>query len=159
MKLPITPFQKANGINGNKVVMVPVNTGKKTSLVAFFTASLTGIFSSWKIRCEFSITTIASSTTIPSASRKANNTIMLRVKPMPGKTIKAIAHDKGTDKATKMALVVPMKNIRMKVTKTKPMIMVLIKSCRVVRVLSDWSPVTTTFNSFGNSLFFMSAMI
>ena len=49
----------------------------------------------------------------------------------------AIAHDNGTDIATKMALVVPIKNIKIKVTKINPIMMVFIKSCKVVLVLSD----------------------
>ena len=45
--------------------------------------------------------------------------------------------ERGTDKPTKSALVAPIKNIRTTVTKIKPMMMVLIKSCSVVRVCVD----------------------
>ena len=136
MNSPITPFQKASGINGANVVAVPLNTGKNTSPAAIFAAFFIGTLPLSKIRCVFSITTIASSTTIPSANKNANNTIMFIVKPKAGITRKATNIDKGTLKATKNALVVPMKNIRMINTKMKPIIMVLIKSCKVVRVES-----------------------
>ena len=117
--------------------MVPENTGKNTSPVACFAACLMGIFPLPKIRWVFSITTIASSTTIPKASKKENNTIMFMVKPILGIIINAIAIDNGTDKATNMALVNPIKNMRIMVTKTKPITMVLIKSCNVSLVLAD----------------------
>ncbi|MNZ61399.1 hypothetical protein D3C78_794950 [compost metagenome] len=134
MNFPITPCQKANGINGASVVNVPDNTGKNTSPVAILAACLIGIRPLSKIRCVFSITTIASSTTIPSASRNENNTIMFKVKPSHGITRNAMNMDNGTDDATKIALVVPMKNIRITVTRIKPMIIVLIRSCNVTRV-------------------------
>jgi hypothetical protein len=83
------------------VVMVPENTGRNTSPAAILAASLIGTFPLAKIRCVFSITTMASSTTIPSASRKENSTIMFSVNPIHGITIKAIKHDNGTDKRHK----------------------------------------------------------
>lgn len=135
--MPIKLFQKASGTKGAKVVIVPENTGRNTSPAAILAASLIGTFPLAKIRCVFSITTMASSTTIPSASRNENNTIIFNVKPIAGITRNAIKHDNGTDNATKMALVVPIKNIRITVTSKKPITMVLIKSLSVVRVLSD----------------------
>src|SRR3546814_12493875 len=69
---------------------------------------------------------MASSTTIPSASRKENRTIMFSVKLVgstesrAGMIRKARKDDRGTARATKIALVVPMKNMRMIVTKTNP---------------------------------------
>ena len=54
--------------------------------------------------------------------------------PKAGKIIKAMHIDNGTDIATKMASVSPMKNIRIKVTRIKPMIIVLIRSCNVTLV-------------------------
>ena len=119
------------------MVNVPERTGRKTSPVANLAAFLIGILPLSKIRCVFSITTIASSTTIPSAKRKENNTIIFKVKPIVGITKNAIAQDKGTDIATNKALDTPMKNIRITVTRIKPIIMVLIKSCNVLRVVSD----------------------
>ena len=137
MNLPITPGQNAKGTKGASVVMVPEKTGKNTSPVACFAACLIGIFPLPKIRWVFSITTIASSTTIPNASKKENNTIMFMVKPILGIIINAMAIDNGTDNATNMALVKPIKNIKIMVTKTKPITMVLIKSCNVSLVLAD----------------------
>ncbi len=108
--------------------MVPESTGMKTSPAAFFAATLIGNRSLWKIRWVFSITTIASSTTIPKANKKANNTIMFKLNPIVGITKKAMKQLNGTDKPTKMAFVAPMKNIKITVTKMNPMMMVLIKS-------------------------------
>lgn len=53
----------------------------------------------------FSITTIASSTTIPSASKKEKRVIKFSVKPNDGNIKNAMKADIGTDMATKMALV------------------------------------------------------
>ena len=76
----------------------------------------------------FSITTIASSTTIPRAKRKENKTIMFKLKPKLGITKNARNILNGTDKPTKMAFVAPIKNINISVTNINPMIIVLIKS-------------------------------
>ena len=56
---------------------------------------------------------------------------------MLGIIMNAMAIDNGTDNATKTALVNPIKNMRIIVTKTKPITMVLIKSCNVSLVLAD----------------------
>ena len=149
INLPITPCQNASGINGARVVMVPAKTGRNTSPAAIFAAFLIGTFPLAKILCVFSTTTIASSTTIPKANRNEKSTIKLSLNPMAGKTIKAMAHDNGTDMATNMALVAPMKNIKITVTKMNPMMMVLIKSCNVVRVSDDWSPVMVILTPSG----------
>ena len=128
MNLPTTPCQNANGKNGASVVSVPDKTGRNTSPAAFFAESTIPNPSSWKIRWVFSITTMASSTTIPKASKKENRTIKFRLKPILGMIKNATKHDNGTDSPTKIALVAPMKNIRIRVTRINPMIMVLIKS-------------------------------
>ena len=110
------PFQNANGINGASVVNVPDNTGKNISPAAIFAAFFISTFPLSKIRCVFSITTTASSTTIPKANRKANNTIMFNANPILGKTKKATKQLKGTERATKKAFVTPIKNINTNVT-------------------------------------------
>src|SRR5689334_14210057 len=120
MKLPITPGQKASGMNGASTTSVPDNTGRNTSPAAILAALRIGTLPLSNTRCVFSITTIASSTTIPSASRNENSVIMLNENPIIGKTMKAMKLDSGTDKATKNAFVAPMKNIRMNVTSTNP---------------------------------------
>ncbi|MNT64560.1 hypothetical protein D3C72_2024720 [compost metagenome] len=56
------------------------------------------------------------------------------IPPKTGMERKAINMESGTDKATNKAFVTPMKNIRIKVTRIKPIIIVLIKSCSVIRV-------------------------
>jgi hypothetical protein len=53
---------------------------------------------------------------------------MFKLKPITGKTKKAMKQDNGTESATKMALVTPMKNIRIIVTNINPIIIVFIKS-------------------------------
>ena len=137
MNLPITPGQKANGTNGASTTSVPDNTGKNTSPAAILAALRMGTLPLSNTRCVFSITTIASSTTIPSASRKENRVIIFKVKPSVGNTRNAMKLESGTDNPTKMALVAPMKNIRINVTRIKPMMMVLIRSFRVVLVRFD----------------------
>ena len=61
--------------------------------------------------------------------------------------------------ATKIALVVPIKNSKMMVTRIKPMIIVFTKSCNVTFVFSDWSPVITILSSLGNVVCFNSSQI
>jgi hypothetical protein len=59
------------------------------------------------------------------------------IPPKAGNATKAMNMDKGTDSATNMALVTPMKNIKINVTSINPIMMVFIKSCNVTLVLSD----------------------
>ena len=59
---------------------------------------------------------------------------MFMVKPRLGMNIKAKNEETGTDSPTNMALVVPIKNMRTRVTKTNPIMMELVKSFTVVRV-------------------------
>ena len=154
MKCPIKLFQNAKGMKGASVVIVPENTGINTSPAAILAALAIGTAPLLKIRCVFSITTMASSTTIPKAKRNENNTIIFNVKPIAGIIRKAMKHESGTDKATNIALVLPIKNIRMMVTSMKPIMMVFIKSFRVDLVLSDWSPVTVISNPLGKIVAF-----
>ena len=145
MNFPIVPCQNANGKNGASVVKVPDKTGKNTSPAASLAAFMIGILPFAKSRCVFSMTTIASSTTMPSANKKENKTIKFNEnvlypnKPVnkAGSTKNATHIDKGTDKATKIAFVVPIKNNNISVTKIKPIMMVLIKSCNVLFVCVD----------------------
>ena len=150
---PIIPGQNNKGKNGAKVVIVPASTGRNTSPAAFLAAVLIGTFPFAKILCVFSITTIASSTTIPNPSKKANNTIKFILMPNKLKTIKAINIESGTDKPTNIASVAPIKNINTMVTRINPIIMVLIKSATCVLVKVEVSPVTVTSTSVGISFF------
>ncbi len=61
----------------------------------------------------------------------ANITSMFIVNPIQGRTIYAIAIDRGTEKATKIAFTSPMKNIRTIVTRINPIIIVLLSSFTV----------------------------
>ena len=166
MNSPMMPGQNMSGTNGATLTSVPLNTGKKTSPAAFFTAKLMGMFSSWKIRCVFSMTTIASSTTMPNASRKANMTTVLSVNLRSGKTkakaemiTNAMNADSGTESPTNSASVVPMKNMSTNTTNTKPRITVATKSLSVFWVSFDWSPVTVTVKPSGNLVALYSLMI
>src|SRR5438045_1116114 len=111
MNLPMMPGQKSRGKKGARVVNVPDNTGTNTSPAAMRAAMAEEYlpFSSTKMRWEFSITTMASSTMIPKPNNKANNTMKLRVTLEPvmtsakGKKRKATNMLKGTDSATKNA--------------------------------------------------------
>ena len=60
--------------------------------------------------------------------------------------------ESGTESATNKAFVAPMKNIKIKVTNIKPMMIVLIKSWSDTRVLTLWSAVNVTFMPFGNTV-------
>ena len=134
------PFQKSNGKNGANVVAVPASTGINTSPAASLALRMMGTFPLLKIRCVFSITTIASSTIIPSPNSRANNTMKLRVTDVPtiksatGRNRKATNTLKGTLNATKKALVTPMKNIRMINTSTNPITMVFTRSSNAMAV-------------------------
>ena len=81
INFPIIPGQNNKGKKGAKVVMVPAKTGIKTSPAAIF-AEVVAVnlpFPCTKIRCVFSITTMASSTIIPKPNNRANNTIKFKV--------------------------------------------------------------------------------
>ncbi len=156
---PIVPGQKASGTNGASTTSVPESTGRNTSPAAILAALRMGTLPLSKTRCVFSITTIASSTTIPSASRNENRVIKFNVNPMVGNTRKAMKLETGTERPTKMAFVAPMKNISTIVTKIKPIMIVLIRSCTVVRVLILWSAVMVTFTPGGKTLSIKSFLI
>ena len=89
MNLPTIPGQKASGTKGASVVSVPDKIGTKTSPAAILAAltMLSFPIPCLNILCVFSITTMASSTTMPSAKMKENITSMFIVNPMRGKTI------------------------------------------------------------------------
>ena len=138
MNSPTIPGQKSKGKNGEIVVRVPDNTGAKTSDAANFTDST--IVSFLKLlnkRCAFSITTIASSTTIPRPNKNPNNTIVFNVKSNEGINKKVNKADKGTESPTNTASRTPMKNINTITTKINPKTTVLIKSAKSPRVRSD----------------------
>ena len=128
MNLPIIPGQNNNGKKGASVVSVPASTGINTSPAAtmadFSEVSLP--FACINIRCVFSITTMASSTIIPNPNSSANNTMKLSVTFAPmirsaaGKNKNATNMLRGTESATKNALVTPIKNMRMISTRIKP---------------------------------------
>ena len=152
---PTIPGQNKSGTKGIIVVTVPDKTGTKTSDAANLTASMIEICRYLlKIRWEFSITTIASSTTIPSPNRKAKSTMVFKVNPKKYSGINAKRADRGTDNPTKIASLTPIKNIKTNTTKMKPKITVLTKSSISVLVLSDESAVIFTFNPSGKVLSF-----
>ena len=95
------PGQNNNGKNGATFTSVPVKHRPE-----HFTSSLfhgihnIHILCLLNIRCEFSITTMASSTTIPNANKNANNTITFNENPKPGKNKNANIELKGTESPT-----------------------------------------------------------
>ena len=136
------PGQNNNGKNGANVVSVPARTGIKTSPAALFADSVGESFPlpSTNILWVFSITTIASSTIIPSPKSNANNTIKFNVTADPvmisaaGKKKNATNMLNGTDNATKNAFVTPIKNIRIINTSTNPITIEFTRSLKEVRV-------------------------
>ena len=153
------PGQKSSGMKGARVVRVPANTGMKTSPAANLAASFALIFPfpCEKILWVFSITTMASSTTIPSPKSRANSTMKLSVTLDPtinsalGRRMKARNMLRGTERATKNELVTPMKNMRMIITSTKPMTMEFTSSSKAAEALMLRSPVILMLRSLGNS--------
>ena len=143
INLPMMPGQNRSGKNGAKVVIVPANTGMKTSPAAILAAKLTLNlpFPSTKIRCVFSITTMASSTIIPKPNSRAKSTIKLRVtwvptiKSAPGKNTNATNMLSGTDSATKNAFTTPIKNMRTISTRINPIIIEFTSSLNELLVL------------------------
>ena len=143
MNLPIIPGQNNNGKKGASVVMVPANTGINTSPAAILAEVVAVNFPlpATKILCVFSITTIASSTIIPSPNNNAKSTMKFRVICVPttkspaGKNTKATNILNGTDKATKKAFVTPMKNINTTNTKMNPITIELTNSVNELLVL------------------------
>ena len=130
------PGQKSSGTNGAKVVSVPAKTGNHTSPAAIRALFWELIFPlpSIKIRWVFSITTIASSTIIPSPKSSANSTIKFKVTCAPtiisaaGKNMNATNILSGTLSATKKALVTPIKNIKIISTNINPITIEFTKS-------------------------------
>ena len=141
MNFPTIPGQNARGKKGARVVSVPERMGRKTSPAACL-AAVTISGSDRCIRWVFSMTTMASSTMIPRAKINPNITIMFMVNPIFGMIRKATNIDRGTERPTKKALLNPMKNIRIRVTRINPIIAVLLSSSRVLRVKRDCSPVS-----------------
>ena len=138
MNSPTIPGQNNKGKKGDIVVNVPDNTGTKTSEAANFTAStILNFLKLLNKRWAFSMTTMASSTTIPKLNKKAKSTMVFKVKSKPGMNKNVNKADNGTDNPTKAASRTPMKNINTITTKTNPKITVLIKSAKSPRVLSD----------------------
>ena len=78
MNFPITPDTKRSGRNVRIVVITPETTEGTTSAVPSIAAWI-GPFPIFRWRSTLSLTTIASSTSIPTAMRKANIESMLRV--------------------------------------------------------------------------------
>ena len=153
MNSPTIPGQNNKGKKGEIVVNVPVNTGTNTSEAANLTASvIVNFLKLLNKRWAFSITTIASSTTIPKPNKNANNTMVFNVKSNPGMNKNVNKADKGTESPTNAASRTPIKNINTITTKINPRITVLIKSARSPRVRSDWSAVTETTKPAGKRL-------
>ena len=75
--LPVIPGMNATGTNTASNTSVVAITGPVTSAIALVTASRIGSFSSTRIRSTFSITTIASSTTMPIARTSPNSVMVL----------------------------------------------------------------------------------
>ena len=155
MNFPMMPGQNNNGTNGARVVSVPASTGMKTSPAAYFAASTAEIFPlpCEKILCVFSMTTIASSTTIPNPNNNAKSTMKLRVtfdptiKSAVGKKMNARNMLSGTDSATKNEFVTPMKNMRIISTRINPMMMEFTSSSNAAAALMLRSPVILIFKS------------
>ena len=157
IKRPIIPGQKSNGKKGARVVMVPASTGIKISPAAILVAASTGILPrpSVNIRCVFSITTMASSTIIPNPKSNANSTMKLRVtcvptmRSAPGKNTNATNILSGTLRATKNALVTPIKNINTMRTRINPITIEFTSSLNEAFVFMLKSPVITAFKLSG----------
>ena len=125
-----------------QVVSVPESTGIKTSPAAIFADSMADSFplSSINIRCVFSITTIASSTIIPSPKSNAKSTMKFNVHVRPtiksaaGKNMKATNILSGTDKRYEECIGNAHKKHQDHKTSIKPITMEFTRSLKEVRV-------------------------
>ncbi len=87
----------------------------------------------------FSTTTMPSSTSIPNPSTRANSTTMFRVIPIICNTIRPIPMEKGMAVEMKNELRNPRKNVRMPITRNRPVMMWLVSSATISRISMDWS--------------------
>ena len=160
MNSPTIPGQKSKGKNGEIVVKVPDKTGTKTSDAANLTAStIVNFLKLLNNLCAFSITTMASSTTIPKPNKNPKRTMVFKVKSKLGIKRKVNKAERGTESPTNTASRTPIKNINTITTNKNPRITVLIKSAKSPRVLSDESAVTVTTNPLGNLVFLNSSIV
>ncbi|MNZ72262.1 hypothetical protein D3C78_906370 [compost metagenome] len=87
---------KATGMNTAHSTSTMATTGPATSSMARLAASLAFILWTCMLRSTFSITTMASSTTIPMASTMPNRVSMFTEKPMAAIPMKVPTIDTGT---------------------------------------------------------------
>ena len=92
---PVIPDRNATGINTASSTSTIAMTGPVTSSIACLAASFGGRPNSVILRSTFSITTIASSTTIPMASTMPNSVSMLIEKPNASMPMNAPRIDTG----------------------------------------------------------------
>ncbi|MNS73167.1 hypothetical protein D3C72_1065990 [compost metagenome] len=90
------PDRNATGMNTASSTSTMATTGPLTSSMARLAASFGGSLNSTMLRSTFSITTIASSTTMPMASTIPNKVSMLTEKPNMLMPTKAPMIDTGT---------------------------------------------------------------
>ena len=93
---PVKPPMNATGTNTEHSTSTMATTGPVTSSIALIVASLTGKCSSCMIRSTFSMTTMASSTTIPIANTRPNNVSVLMENPSSNIPANAPTIDTGT---------------------------------------------------------------
>ena len=90
------PAKNATGINTEHITNTIATTGPETSSIARLAASFGLNLYSCIFRSTFSITTIASSTTIPIANTMPNNVNILMEKPNARRPTKAPMIETGT---------------------------------------------------------------
>ena len=92
---PVRPGRKPVGTNTASSTSVVAITGPVTCFMALRVAARESKPSSAMIRCTFSTTTMASSTTRPMARISANNEMVLALKPSASRTAKVPISDTG----------------------------------------------------------------
>ena len=136
MNSPMMPGQNAIGAKAASVVAVAAMTGIATSAVP----SLAAFFRSWPCsmnRYVFSTTTIALSTSIPSARMRLNSTTMFMVKPISCITLKESSIESGMAMPTKEAFAIPRKNRSTATTRMRPEMMLFSRLETILRISSD----------------------
>ncbi|MNY49161.1 hypothetical protein D3C86_1845560 [compost metagenome] len=93
---PVIPERKATGMNTASSTSTMATTGPPTSSMACLAAILGGMWNSTMFRSTFSITTMASSTTMPMASTIPNSVSMFTEKPNADIAMKVPMIDTGT---------------------------------------------------------------
>ena len=133
MNSPMMPGQKTRGPKAQIVVSVEAITGAVTWLVPCSAASVR-LMPMPRCRKMFSTTTIALSTSMPSARISEKSTTMFSVMPIARSTMKLSSIEKGIAEPTKSEFVQPRKRKSTATTRIRPLRMLFSSSRTMSRM-------------------------